>query len=258
MDFSLADATRSLKRILRDVLRDAVAIRERIKTLEEISGLGGNPGPGPGPSQGQATVTGSITATAGSSWTQVGQDAIQLVAASSLADGSMRLKRILYRCGCSPFMNVIFSLLGARGEDLAFTLNPFAGLGPGPLTCQGNPLHQERLGAGLGTAMATDGFWLSLGAFRGWVAHAWLQERQLLGSRGRTWGASAGPYPGGRQLAWAVAAGGEAEGAWAPQTLEASCQLSLGDGLILSPGLLARASPASTTVTALIKSSWSF
>ena len=93
---------------------------------------------------------------------------------------------------------------------------------------------------------------------RGWVAHAWLQERQLLGSRARTWGASAGPYPGGRQLAWAVAASGEAEGAWAPQTLEASCQLSLGDGLILSPGLLARASPASTTVTALIKSSWSF
>ena len=63
------DATRSLKRILRDVLRDAVAIRERIKTLEELSGLGSSPGPGP--SQGQATVTGSITATAGSSWTQV-------------------------------------------------------------------------------------------------------------------------------------------------------------------------------------------
>ena len=37
------------------------------------------------------------------------------------------MAQILYRCGCSPFMNVIVSLLGARGEDLAFTLNPFAG-----------------------------------------------------------------------------------------------------------------------------------
>ena len=37
------------------------------------------------------------------------------------------MAQILYRCGCSPFLNVIISLLGARGKDLAFTLNPFAG-----------------------------------------------------------------------------------------------------------------------------------
>lgn len=187
------------------------------------------------------------------------------------------------------------------------------GLGPGPLTSCGNPLHQQNLGSGLGAALATSGLWLSIGAFeglggglargptsrpklfaqtafslgqhitagaavltpsrgqtqsvglvtcrpggRGWIAHGWLQRSSGVGSTSHAWGASLGPYPDGTGSGWALAASGDEENGWKPRGLEASWQLALGDGLVISPGLFVQTFGSSSIVTPVVKSCWNF
>ena len=148
--------------------------------------------------------------------------------------------------------------------------------------------------AGVGTAGAASG--RQLGAMLAWrlgddaVVHGWAAadgaevEREVRAgryaeaARPRQWGLSLGSYPDGSGNGWALgvgrtapATGGSGGGGGGggsgsgssdllPDTYELSLQYSLGDGLLVTPGMVLLAPPGGKAPTAFIgmRTAWAF
>ncbi|KAL6769188.1 hypothetical protein ACKKBF_B17820 [Auxenochlorella protothecoides x Auxenochlorella symbiontica] len=94
-----------------------------------------------------------------------GRDALRLHLRMTTAPEGLGLTKLMYRIGASPNLHVFLAPHGACGEDLAFTLNPVAGQGLTHVLEKGCPLHQSRLGSGVGAALSLPGVWISAGTF---------------------------------------------------------------------------------------------
>lgn len=77
------------------------------------------------------------------------------------------LQKVLYSCGLLNNLRVSLAPFGARGNDVTYTLNPFAGRGLTDATAEGNPLmHSRGRGATVGATVSMPRMWLTGAVFR--------------------------------------------------------------------------------------------
>lgn len=77
------------------------------------------------------------------------------------------LQKVLYSCGLSERIKIMFSPFGARGNDVTYTLNPFAGRGLTAATSEGNPLlHDRGRGSMIGSTISMPRSWMTAAVFR--------------------------------------------------------------------------------------------
>ena len=281
-----------------------------------------------------------------------GKDAVMAEVRMDPGEEQFALQKILYSCRVFPGLRAILAPFGARGQDVAYTLNPLAGQGLTSSVKHGNPLHQKVLGSVLAAAADLKKAWLSVAYFSstgddgeiqdtvmaqavispipaislgltvlepgqnllrpgnstssassdtssslGGGAAAPLQQRQrLLGGtlalsagelalHGWTaaeadsiytkswhdiqWGMSVGPRQEGSGNGWSLgigkvaAAGAGAQSddpleALQPNLMEISTQWNMGDGLLLTPGVVVLRKGGQNTVFAGVKTAWLF
>ena len=94
-----------------------------------------------------------------------GRDAVMAEVCVDPGEENFALQKILYSCKVAPGLRAILAPFGARGQDVAYTLNPLAGQGLTSSVKHGNPLHQKLLGSVIGAAADLKRAWLSLGYF---------------------------------------------------------------------------------------------
>lgn len=279
-----------------------------------------------------------------------GSDAVLAEVKIDPGDESFSLHKVLYNCKVAPGLRLILSPFGARGQDVAYTLNPFAGQGLVSTVKHGSPLYQRVLGAVIGATADLKRAWLSAAFFsqaaedgtasdtvflqavvaplsalslgltmvepvgapsvpggpvqltgiaegtarpmqeqgtrqlgataamafgdiavHGWTAAAAdsLESRNFHNAQ---WGVTMAPRPDGSATSWAlgigkVAAGGSPTAspvasdtieALQPNIMELSTQFDLGDGMLLTPGLVVMRRGGQHTVYAGVKTSWVF
>lgn len=273
-----------------------------------------------------------------------GKDAVMAEVRVDPGDGTERfaLQKILYNCRLAPSLRAIMAPFGARGQDVAYTLNPLAGQGLTSTVKRGNPLHQKILGSVIGAAADLKRVWLSLAYFSQQTDAGLLQDTLLAqaviapvpaislgmmvlepiggeddeGSMspgsgvlqampppprqvGATiaiaggelalhgwaaadadvvetrswhevqWGMSLGPQDDGSGNGWclgmgkvnAAGLGSPSEdllAAMQPNLFEVSTQWNLGDGMMLTPGVVVLRRGGQSTVFAGIKTAWHF
>jgi hypothetical protein len=77
------------------------------------------------------------------------------------------LQKVLYSCGLVDNLRVMLAPFGARGNDVTYTLNPFAGRGLTDGNAEGNPLlHNRGKGAAAGATLSLPRMWLTGAYFR--------------------------------------------------------------------------------------------
>lgn len=77
------------------------------------------------------------------------------------------LQKVLYSCGLTDQIKIMFAPFGARGNDVTYTLNPFAGRGLTAATSEGNPLlHGRGRGSVIGSTISLPRSWMSAALFR--------------------------------------------------------------------------------------------
>ena len=77
------------------------------------------------------------------------------------------LQKVLYSCGLTEQIKIMFAPFGARGNDVTYTLNPFSGRGLTAATSEGNPLlHNRGRGSMIGSTISLPRSWLTAGLFR--------------------------------------------------------------------------------------------
>jgi hypothetical protein len=94
-----------------------------------------------------------------------GKDAVMAEVRIDPGEEQFALQKILYSCRIGPGLRAILAPFGARGQDVAYTLNPLAGQGLTSSVKHGNPLHQKVLGSVLAAAADLKKTWLSLAYF---------------------------------------------------------------------------------------------
>lgn len=94
-----------------------------------------------------------------------GKDAVMAEVRIDPGEEQFALQKILYSCRVAPGLRAIMAPFGARGKDVAYTLNPLAGQGLTSSVKHGNPLHQKVLGSALAAAADLKKAWLSLAYF---------------------------------------------------------------------------------------------
>jgi len=94
-----------------------------------------------------------------------GKDAVMAEVRIDPGEEQFALQKILYSCRVAPGLRAIMAPFGARGQDVAYTLNPLAGQGLTSSVKHGNPLHQRVLGSALAAAADLKKAWLSLAYF---------------------------------------------------------------------------------------------
>jgi hypothetical protein len=94
-----------------------------------------------------------------------GKDAVMAEVRIDPGEEQFALQKILYSCRVAPGLRAILAPFGARGQDVAYTLNPLAGQGLTSSVKHGNPLHQKVLGSVLAAAADLKKAWLSLAYF---------------------------------------------------------------------------------------------
>lgn len=75
------------------------------------------------------------------------------------------LQRVIYNHEISPGFRAVMSPFGARGKDVAYTLNPVDGQGLISSIRHGNPLHQNVLGGVVGAMASLKRAWISFAYF---------------------------------------------------------------------------------------------
>lgn len=77
------------------------------------------------------------------------------------------LQKVLYSCGLTERIKIMFAPFGARGNDVTYTLNPFAGRGLTSATSEGNPLlHNKGRGSMIGSTISLPRSWMTVAFFR--------------------------------------------------------------------------------------------
>lgn len=77
------------------------------------------------------------------------------------------LQKVLYSCGVSEHLRLMFAPFGARGNDVTYTLNPFAGRGLTAGTSEGIPLlHSRGRGSVIGGTLSSSRIWTTGAFFR--------------------------------------------------------------------------------------------
>ena len=83
------------------------------------------------------------------------------------AQEQFNLQKVLYSCGLSKNIRLSMAPFGAKGNDVTYTLNPFAGRGLTDASAEGNPLmHNRGRGAAIGATMNLPRVWLTGSVFR--------------------------------------------------------------------------------------------
>ena len=83
------------------------------------------------------------------------------------AQEQFNLQKVLYSCGLVRNIRLSMAPFGAKGNDVTYTLNPFAGRGLTDATAEGNPLmHNRGRGAAIGATMNLPRVWLTGAVFR--------------------------------------------------------------------------------------------
>lgn len=89
------------------------------------------------------------------------------IAVDNDSEHPFSLQKVLYSCQILPKLRCMFAPFGARGNDVTYTLNPFAGRGLTAATSEGNPLlHNRGSGSVLAAAIDLPWVWLT-GAYFG-------------------------------------------------------------------------------------------
>lgn len=81
------------------------------------------------------------------------------------ADETFVLEKVIYNCKIANGLRCIASPFGSKGQDVAYTLNPFASSGLTSIIEKGNPLHQRLLGSVVGFAADLPRAWATLAFF---------------------------------------------------------------------------------------------
>jgi len=77
------------------------------------------------------------------------------------------LQKVLYSCGVSENLRLMFAPFGAKGNDVTYTLNPFAGRGLTTGTSEGIPLlHSRGRGSVIGGTLSSPRIWATGAFFR--------------------------------------------------------------------------------------------
>ena len=110
-----------------------------------------------------------------------GRDAVMAEVRVDPENGAERfaLQKILYNCRLAPSIRAIMAPFGARGQDVAYTLNPLAGQGLTSAVKHGNPLHQKVLGSVIGAAADLKRLWFSIAYFSQSTDSGMLQDTLL-------------------------------------------------------------------------------
>lgn len=83
------------------------------------------------------------------------------------AQEQFNLQKVLYSCGLFRNIRLSMAPFGAKGNDVTYTLNPFAGRGLTDASAEGNPLmHNRGRGAALGATVNLPRMWLTGAVFR--------------------------------------------------------------------------------------------
>jgi hypothetical protein len=83
------------------------------------------------------------------------------------AQEQFNLQKVLYSCGLSRNIRLSLAPFGAKGNDVTYTLNPFAGRGLTDASAEGNPLmHNRGRGAAVGATINLPRMWLTGAVFR--------------------------------------------------------------------------------------------
>ena len=76
------------------------------------------------------------------------------------------LRKVVYSCGLSSSLRLMFAPFGARGNDVTYTLNPFSGRGLIAANSEGNPLLYNRgTGSALAATLSLPRAWLTASFF---------------------------------------------------------------------------------------------
>lgn len=94
-----------------------------------------------------------------------GKDAVMAEVRVDPGEEQFALQRILYSARIAPGLRAVLAPFGARGQDVAYTLNPLAGQGLTSAVKHGSPMHRRVLGSVLGLAADLRRAWLSLALF---------------------------------------------------------------------------------------------
>jgi len=154
---------------------------------------------------------------------------------------ALSMQKVLYNCKLAPGLRMVLAPFGARGQDVAFTLNPFSGQGLGASVEHGSPLHQRILGAVVAAAVDLRRAWLSAAYFshsgEGGVCDTAFAQAVVAPLRALSLGLTVveplrAPDAAGSGVQLAVAGKGGAAGRLTERQLGATMALSVGGAAV--------------------------